>query len=283
MNNKVLHIYSRALVSASDGSLKVQQESGVKKAQALKMGYKLWTEEGTSAADNLTTLPILRDILAGLEQGEITHLFVRDINQISINEEFWVYIKYRYLVKTGVKLHTSSGEVKFTDAKTKNIMGVLGSISHYENKLKIIRLTEGKIKKISDGFWRGGQPPYGYKLENSKLVIDQNEAKWVILIHEMYRDNNTADQIRTELLRNGILTRRGNLVWSQGSITALLNNTHYDGYWHFTPKKTGKQIRINCPRICEPQLIQAVSDAVIKRSYKKGFDSRVKVGAQKND
>ena len=32
MNNQVLHIYSRALVSASDGSLKVQQESGVKKA-----------------------------------------------------------------------------------------------------------------------------------------------------------------------------------------------------------------------------------------------------------
>ena len=174
------------------------------------------------------------------------HLFVRDVNQISTNEDLWIYIKYQYLLKTRVVLHTPSGEFKFNDATTKKIMGILSCISNYDNDLRTIRLTEGKIKKISDGFWRGGQPPYGYKLENSKLVIDQNEAKWVVLIHEMYRDNNTASEIRRELLRNGVLTRRGNPVWSDGSLTALLNNTQYDGYWYFTPKKAEKQIRIAC-------------------------------------
>jgi|TARA_B110000091_G_scaffold208346_1_gene247886 site-specific DNA recombinase len=264
MNNNILHIYSRGLASGTGGSLEVQQKSGIKKAQALKMGYKLWTEEGISTKDDLITRPVLRDILTELERGEIMHLFVRDVNQISTNEDLWIYIKYQYLLKTRVVLHTPSGEFKFNDATTKKIMGILSCISNYDNDLRTIRLTEGKIKKISDGFWRGGQPPYGYKLENSKLVIDQNEAKWVVLIHEMYRDNNTASEIRRELLRNGVLTRRGNPVWSDGSLTALLNNTQYDGYWYFTPKKAEKQIRIDCPRICEPHLIQAVSDARIK-------------------
>ena len=116
------------------------------------MGYKLWTEEGISTKDDLITRPVLRDILTELERGEIMHLFVRDVNQISTNEDLWIYIKYQYLLKTRVVLHTPSGEFKFNDATTKKIMGILSCISNYDNNLRTIRLTEGKIKKISDGF-----------------------------------------------------------------------------------------------------------------------------------
>lgn len=131
------------------------------------------------------------------------------------------------------------------------------------------------------GGWMGGSPPYGYKIESSRLVAEEKEKEWVKFIFEKYRDGNSIDEIRTGLLHNGVLTRRGNVVWSHGSIDKLLTNTHYAGYYNFTDKKDGKPIRTACPSILSPSLIKEVSEVKEQRGYKRSGSKRVKTSTQK--
>ena len=281
----ILHIYSRVSSESQEdgGSLEAQQESGIQKSVSLGMDYKVWNEGAASSSyDNLTNRPVLRELLTLMEEGEVRHLFVWNTDRLSRNEEVWHYIKYQYLSKYDVNLHTPSGQFNLNDPMSKMIMNLLGSISVYDNDLRTIRLTDGKVRSIREGGWKGGSPPFGYRLEDRKLVVDPEESVWVVKIHEMYRDNYTVDEIRTELMNNGVMTRRGNVVWSHGSIEKLLTNTHYDGYWYFTDKKSQETIRVECPRICDPTLISAVSETKQKRSYGKSGSKRAKTSNEKH-
>ena len=53
-----------------------------------------------------------------------------------------------------------------------------------------------------------------------------------------------------KLLLNGVVTRRGNPVWSVGSIQNVLTEIpHYQGYWSYHDKKSGEDIRVDCPTV----------------------------------
>lgn len=285
--DKTLHIYSRISSDAQEEgeSLEAQQSAGIKKAQSLGMDYKIWNEGAASSAkENLLNRPVLRECLDAVESGEVKHLYVWNTDRLARNTEAYAFIQYSFLMKHQVILYTPGQTFDFSDTMSRMVFSILGAIAQYDNELRTIRLSEGLIRAVQrEGRWIGGAPPFGYKLDEKKLVVDEDEAKWVIKIHEMYRDNHTIDEIRDELMTNGVMTRRGNAVWSHGSINKLLTNTHYDGYWYFRPKNLDSEIRVECPRICEPQLISAVQESKEKRSYKQGSGSRTKTSNQKHD
>ena len=135
------------------------------------------------------------------------------------------------LSKNDVTLHTPTGKQVLSDPQTNLMLGILSEISQYDNQLRTERFRLGKLKRIRQGGWMGGPPPYGYSLDNSKLVPNEEEQKWVKHIFESYKNGDSIDEIRTQLLKNGVVTRRGNPVWSHGSIDKLLTNTHYEGYY----------------------------------------------------
>ena len=266
-----LHIYTRVSTTSQEdgGSLKSQKDSGIKKSKNLGMKFKVWNEGGkSSSSDDLLNRPVLRELLELVETGEVKHLFVWNTDRLSRNEQTWTVIKYQFLIKHDVTLHTPTGQFDLSDPMSKMIMGVMGSISQYDNELRTIRLTEGKVRKVKEGYWKGGPPPYGYSLEDSKLVINEEEGKWVKFIYELYRDGSSVDDIRTQLLQNGVPTKRGNPVWSHRSIEILLTNTYFGGYWTMTPKGE-KTIKVSCPKLLDSKLIKEVQDRRKERSYKR--------------
>lgn len=46
-----------------------------------------------------------------------------------------------------------------------------------------------------------GDPPFGYKLENKRLVPDENRKEWVQKIYRWYDDSMTTTQIQKILLK----------------------------------------------------------------------------------
>ncbi len=157
----------------------------------------------------------------------------------------------------------------------------MSELSQYDNLLRTERFRLGKLQKIREGGWKGGRLPFGYELKESQLSVHPEEHVWVVKIHEWYRDGMTAEEIKDELLKNGVMTRRDKPVWSLGSINALLTNTHYDGYWYYTDKKSEQTVRVSCPRICSSELIQGVKQSWEKRRYKSSGTQRSKTGVTK--
>ena len=276
---ETLHIYTRVSTSVQeeDGtSLDTQLELGIERSQKLDMKSRVWNEGSESSSkDDLSNRPVLTELLQEIQEGSVKHLYVWNTDRLSRNLQTWGLIRL-ILIKNDVHLHTPTGEMILSDPQTNLMLGIMSEFSQYDNLLRSERFRLGKLQKIKDGFWKGGPPPYGYRLDSGHLVIDEFESKWVIKIHEMYRDGHSVDEIKDTLMKNGVMTRRDNPVWSLGSINSLLSNTHFDGYWYYTDKKSDQTVRVSCPSICPPELIQGVKNSWEKRRYKKGDNQRTK-------
>jgi len=121
----------------------------------------------------------------------------------------------------------------------------------------------------------GGAPTYGYKLVEGLLVPNKLEVKWVNEIFKWYLDGDSVPKIKDRLLKNAVVTRRGNPIWSEGSIQNILTeNTHYQGFWIYIDKKSEEKIRVECPAIVSPNTILKVKELYEKRKYSSGNHQR---------
>ena len=50
-----------------------------------------------------------------------------------------------------------------------------------------VQTMEGRIQKAREGKWNGGFAPYGYKLVDGKLIINEEEAVAIRIIFDQYR------------------------------------------------------------------------------------------------
>ena len=274
-----LHIYVRVSTVAQESatSIETQQELGVAQARALGCAYQVWNEGGqSSSGDDLSNRPILLGLLEEIEKGNVSRLFVFNTDRLSRNEETWGAIRLK-LVKNNVALYTHSGNFSLDNPLDKLMLTLMSGISAYDNTIRAERSRLGKLKKVKQGGWLGGPPPFGYSIEDSKLVENKEESKWVNYIFQAYSSNKTPREIRQHLLKHGVKTRRGNLMWSLGSIEKLLTNTHYGGYHYVTDGKTKEQFRVECPQIVPSSLVLAVEEAKTRRTRQtRAVESRQK-------
>jgi len=275
-----LHIYARVSTAAQENatSIDTQKELGIAQARALGCEYQVWDEGGqSSSGDDLSNRPILLGLMDEIDKGTVSRLFVFNTDRLSRNEETWGFIRLK-LVKNNVTLYTHSGNFTLDNPLDKLMLTFMSGISEYDNAIRAERSRLGRFKKVKQGGWLGGPPPFGYSIENNKLAEHKEESKWVNYIFQAYSANKTPREIRQNLLKHGVKTRRGNLMWSLGSIEKLLTNTHYGGYHYVTDGKTKEQFRVDCPQIVPSSLVLAVEQARNRRTRQ----TRVAESNQKN-
>jgi DNA invertase Pin-like site-specific DNA recombinase len=272
--SEVLHIYTRVSSTVQEekgSSLESQKEFGIKKSKELGFDHKVWNEGGQSSFhDDLENRPVLVELLSLISEGRVKHLFVYNTDRLSRNDHTWSMIRIK-LIQNDVTLYTNEGKYLLSDPMNKLLLGIMSEISSYDNYLRAERSRLGKVNKIQKGNWMGGPPPYGYRIENKRLVENPDESKWVKFIYESYRDHKSTRWIKQELLKNGVSTRRNKPVWSLGSIEKLITNTHYSGFYNYTDKKSGKTYRVDCPSILPSTLIKEVQDVKDSKSRKRNM------------
>ena len=281
-----LHIYLRVSTEtqSSDGfGLDIQKEWGLELGKQLNLKTKIWNEGSASSSnDSLDKRPVILDLLDNIERGDIKHLYVFNTDRLSRNIQTWGLIRYKILTHN-VLLYTgkNSQPIDLSDDQQNLLMGMLGEIAQYENNLRKKRLVSGKLKKIKEGGWMGGPPPYGYHNVDGVLKPHPYERKIVNLIFEEYSNGKTTNELRNILLGEGVKTRRGNAIWSLGSIRSLLTNTHYNGSYVIHDKFSGETLVCNCDPIVPAKLYKKVQKDFEERSYK--AKGRIKQGQQKHD
>lgn len=281
---EILHIYIRVSseTQSQDGfGLDVQEEWGRELCE--KIGFTpVIHNEGSakSSNDNLEKRPVLMELLSKMETGEIKHIYVYNNDRLSRNQQTWGLIRYK-IKSNNVLLYSgkNTSPQDLSDPTQDLIFGVMSEISIYDNLLRRDRLTSGKFKKVKEGGWMGGPPPYGYKNVDGYLVVDPVESKWVIRMFEDYLRGDSTGDIKEMLMSNGVLTRRGRVKFSLGSIRNIIGkNTHYNGSYIVTDRSRDEVISCNCPPIVSPKLYIDVRKEFKKRSYKES--GRIKEGRE---
>ena len=273
--DKTLHIYTRVstVAQADQGtSLDTQRELGVKKAAELGFDSRLWNEGGRSSHhENIADRPQLNALYLEMKSGKVKHLWVYDQSRLSRNDQVASAFRYE-CSKQGVTLYTKDGVFDLASPNDNLLKQILDALAEFENATRTERSRLGKLKRVRSGSWHGGPPPFGYKLDSHKLVIVEDEAKWVRRIFNEIVKGSSVLNIKQILDSNGVSTRRKKGLWTFGSISALLKNTHYAGYYVYLDGKTEEKIEVQCPKILSDDVWKAVqhkrSSEVLRQSQK---------------
>lgn len=87
----------------------------------------------------------------------------------------------------------------------KLMISVLSAVAEIERENIRVQTMEGRIQKAREGKWNGGFAPYGYKLVDGKLEINEEEAPAIRTIYEQYVTTDSgANGIAKYLENHGI-------------------------------------------------------------------------------
>lgn len=100
------------------------------------------------------------------------------------------------------------------------------------NQMWALQTRQKVVEKMRhmarNGEHTGGQPPLGYRIEDKRLVPDDQEAPVVRRIFAEYAAGRTYSQIIDALNRDGLTTKRGK-PFGKNSLHDLLHNEKYIG------------------------------------------------------
>jgi len=127
----------------------------------------------------------------------------------------------------------------------KLIISVLSAVAEIERENIRVQTMEGRFQKAREGKWNGGFAPYGYKLVNGMLEINEEEAAAIRVIFDQYLNTNTgANGITKYLEDHGIrkLARQNgkNPLFDSALIRKILRNPVYCGKIAYGRRKTEK-------------------------------------------
>jgi DNA invertase Pin-like site-specific DNA recombinase len=117
-------------------------------------------------------------------------------------------------------------------------LNVLLSFAQFEREVTAERIRDKIAASKKKGMWMGGPAPLGYNVENRQLVINQQEAKTVRAIYNLYLDCGGARDLKRELDHLGIRSKVrtyangktvGGFPLSRGMLYRLLSNPIYVG------------------------------------------------------
>ena len=127
----------------------------------------------------------------------------------------------------------------------KLMISVLSAVAEIERENIRVQTMEGRIQKAREGRWNGGFAPYGYRLVDGMLQINEDEAPAIRTIFEQYVNTDTgANGLSKYLETHGFqkLARQNGTspLFSATLIRAILKNPVYCGKIAFGRRKLEK-------------------------------------------
>ena len=98
----------------------------------------------------------------------------------------------------------------------------------------VYRTSGGRRQKAKKGGYSGGAVPFGYKVVDGNMVVDENQREHIITIFEMReKDGATMQQITNEMNELGVLSNRGK-KFNTSTVQTILNNRRtYEGMYKY--------------------------------------------------
>jgi site-specific DNA recombinase len=229
-------IYTRVStdMQAKDGHSLDAQEQSLRDFCSFKKWtiYKVYRDEGFSAKD--MNRPELQNMLSDMKQNLFDIVLVAKLDRLTRNvrnlyEMLEDFKKYKVYFK-------SANEVfETTTAMGRMFMGIVAQISQWERETIGERVHTVLEHKVKSGGWKGGMLPYGYKVENGKVLHHEDEVETAKYIFDRIKIVGISS-ICKELNQQNVPTRKGG-VWFEKTVQQIVKNAFYAGYQTFgTPE-----------------------------------------------
>ncbi|KEF40474.1 site-specific recombinase, DNA invertase Pin [Schinkia azotoformans MEV2011] len=213
--------------------------------------FEFYPDEGISGKD--MNRKYLQLMLKDIEAGKINRVLVYKLDRLSRSQRDTLTLIEDYFLKNKVEFVSLTENLDTSTPFGRAMIGILSAFAQLEREQIGERVSFAQEKKVRSGKWKGGMPPYGYKLVDKELVIDDEEARTVRLIFKLSRRFG----FLTIAKRLKGKTRKGG-DWHVDTVRDIANNPVYAGYLTYNKDDYKKPPR-------EKKLFEGVHERIISR------------------
>ena len=151
----------------------------------------------------------------------------------------------QFMQDYGVNLISVEDGIDSSKEAGKLMVHVLSAVAEIERENILVQTMEGRKQKAREGKWNGGFAPYGYKLVDGELIIEEDEAEAIRIIFDKFVHTNLGyngvvnylnnNGIKKKARQNGYLTQ-----FTTSTVKAILDNPVYYGKIAYGRRKTTK-------------------------------------------
>lgn len=184
-----------------------------------------YIDDGKSGKN--TDRPELQRLLKDCSKGRFDVVVVWKISRLSRSlKDLLVLVDH--FEQYSVNFYSESERFDTSSALGKLTLQVLGSIAEFERNTIIDNVKLGMAQVARAGKWTGGIV-LGYDNKDKQLVVNEEEAKMVKMIFDMYVDGKGCVQIRDKLNQLNLKTKKGK-PFTPIAIKTILDNPVYMGF-----------------------------------------------------
>lgn len=198
--------------------------------------YKTYIDDGYSAKD--LNRPKFNEMLTEIKNEKIDVLLVYRLDRLT-RSVLDLYTILNILDQYKCSFKSATEVYDTTNAMGRLFITLVAAIAQWERENTAERVRMGMEKKTKLGKWKGGIAPYGYRIENKELVINDDEIEVVKTIFKM-AETLGFYTIAKKLTEAGYETRNGN-DWHVHTVRDIANNPVYAGYLTFNEKDDAKK------------------------------------------
>ena len=250
MANKKIKVYMYTRVSTSmqvDGySLDAQKERIKKYAEAFDYDIVGEYEDAGKSGKTIEGRAEFKKMMEDIESNrdDVSYVLIFKLSRFGRNAAD-VLGNLQLMQDYDVNLICVEDGIDSSKDAGKLMISVLSAVSEIERENILVQTMEGRKQKAREGKWNGGFAPYGYKLVEGKLEIEEDEAEAIRIIFDKYANTEVgANGIAKYLMQQGInkIERQNGKspYFSASLVTKILDNPVYYGKIAFGRRKNEK-------------------------------------------
>ena len=232
------YIYTRVStqMQVEGYSLDAQRERLLKEAAHREMTVAAeFSDEGKSGK-NTTGRPEFTEMMNRIQHGnpdKIDYVLVFKLSRFGRNTAD-VLNNLQVMEDYGVSLLAVEDGIDSAGAAGKLMIAVLAAVAEIERENIRTQSQAGRKQKAREGGWNGGPAPLGYRIENGRLVVDEDEARLVRLVFEKYARTNmgysgVAKWLNANGYRRNVRQNGKYPVFTDFAVKSILDNPVYIG------------------------------------------------------
>lgn len=188
-----------------------------------------YVDEGLSAATTKRRENFHR-MVEDAKDGLFDFILTKEITRFARNT--LDSIKYtRELLSAGVGVFFQNDNINTLDEDSELRLTIMSGIAQDELRKLSSRVKFGHQQAIKNGVVLGNSRIFGYRKDNGRLVIDEDEAQMVRELFELYATGEySLKQIEKLFWNKGYRNQNGNVIM-HNTLSGMLSNPKYKGYY----------------------------------------------------
>lgn len=189
----------------------------------------VWADEGISGTST-TKRRQFRALMAAAERGEIDLILTKEVSRFARNTvDTLAYTRKLREWGVGVLFLTDNIDTRAGEGEFR--LTIMASVAQEESRKTSERVKWGQRRSMERGVVFGAAAPYGYRLADGVLTVQEEQAEVVRRVYRLFlEDGRGTHVIARRLTEEGIPTptAKGN-AWSSTMVLRLLRNEKYCG------------------------------------------------------